>query len=298
MKKNIMLITHYFSLGNTGNFLIKALTSLGYSLTLIDPDQDIIPSTHSGLTIVWSNYIPGSLLKYHKHKILFYLDSDLFWRKNQPINSIENIGKGYDDIYTIVEIDGYKHLPFGCDPDIHKKIVLLPNEKRFLGADVSFIGTIREDGRLKFIEEFVKKINDQFTFKIWGNNWKDVSFAKKYWREKAMYFNDFSAICSSSKIVLQIYYPDYKPFQSNSTKDFEVTSVGGALYMINDTSYKVKEIFPKTPMFKTPEEAIELCKYYLNNEKERIKIVEENKIIAQKYTYEKQIKKVLDNLKW
>lgn len=296
--KKICLITDYFNEGGSGKLVSKALTDLEIQHTLIDPSHQDYTSLrihNFDVILVWRNFVFGNLLPEESHKVLFYLDDPKWWEDNNRDWSIQNAMKGYNIVFTMQKIKGLEHLhvPMGCDSQIYSKYPLgtfKKEELEYYGADVSFIGTLRDSGRLNLAEEFIKSMGQDIkSFKIWGNGWQNTEYARYYWMQKPVYFDSFVKVVSGSKIVINEHYCN-----SPNDKDFLVPCVGSALYLFDDKAYGTKEIYPMTPTFKDAKEAVELCKYYIANEEERLKLVQEMQTIARAYTYTIQMKKVLN----
>lgn len=285
--KEIMLLTRYFADGSTGMFVIKALSNLGWKVILIDPKIQKIPQNYKGIILVWCNEINGDMLPKESYKIIVYLDDPKYWEGSKYME-IQNLTKDYDEVYTLQKIEGYKHLPFGCDPDIHMKVCLSEEKIKEISADVSFIGTIRYRKRIDLLNEVTQLLPKNIKFNIWGNN---THMFKQNYKGTAIYFDDFVDVCNSSKIIFNEHFHN-----SPNTKDFEIPCCGNALYMVGDESKGTKEIYPMIPTFKNAEDLVSKIKYYLEHEKERLKIVEEMQKISFKYTYKKQIKKILDEI--
>jgi len=99
-----------------------------------------------------------------------------------------------------------------------------------------------------------------------------------------------------SKIVFNNFH--YGEIESANLKFFEINGIGG--FQICDYKPVLSE-YSTIPLekftYKTIGEAIDLLKYYLNHQKERHEIAEEQRIHFEKYhTYDNRLKQLLDKL--
>lgn len=280
----LLLVSNYFSEGNTGNMVLKALNELGHSCYVWDTNLSKIPlSENYDIALAWTNNYPNpNLLK--PPKILYFLDDPRWWELNDKNKSIENLAPNFDYVYTCMKIPGYKWMPMGNDPEIHKKIY---SQK---GTDISFIGTLRDRERFEFILRFKALLSDKSSFRIYGNNWPSNISG---WQGKAVYFSEFNRVCNDSRIVLNQHFCN-----GPSTKDLEIPATG--TLMISDYFKGIKELYPNTPVYEkgNVKEAVELCKYYLEHEEEREKLAKEMQQQAYVFSYKNQLKKILDEIRW
>ena len=182
------------------------------------------------------------------------------------------------------------YLPFACDPDIHYPISVSEEEKRYYGSDIAFIGTHSKD------REYLLNFLLEYDLKIWGNGWqKSNKKLQSKWQRREIYGEEFSKICNSSKIILDILRPQMMP--SHSMKTFEIPACRG--FMMQTRGGEVKEFFEEDKeavYFSTPEELKQKIDFYLKNDNLREKIREAGyqKLINSNNTYLDRAKKILE----
>ena len=291
-KSRILLVGNVFSEGSTSLLVWKGLQELGHDIKVWD--TNITPKTPDGnfdISIVWTNNVPDiNLLK--GEKVFFYIDDTTFWEQNNKNLTVDNVTRGYDHVYTLHEIPNYESCHFGYDPDIHKKLYGFSNHH---ALDIAFIGTCRDTGRWDTIRTFNNSLPKKYAFKVWGNNWtlkhnSKVSFVLPCWQGIPVYFMDFTCIINSCKISIAQHFNS-----GPSTKDFEIPAIGNAL-MISDNVEAVSKIYPNMPVYHSVEELVGLVEYYLENESERLKIVNEMKKLCKPYSYKDQLKKIIEKI--
>ena len=90
----------------------------------------------------------------------------------------QQIATGYDHWFVIqkqacheaLRYAGAKqinYLPMAADPAIHHPLILTPEERNELGADVSFVGAGYANRR----QLLPRLLTQEWTFKLWGNEW-------------------------------------------------------------------------------------------------------------------------------
>lgn len=280
----ILVCTNLFKQGNTGNLAIKALGELGHTVVLWDNNvSPEPPKIKCDVSLVWTNKFPDVKLLQGR-KILIFLDDSSYHKQNKTGIDLKIVKKGYDEIFTLHKHRGYKHLPMGCDENIHKPIDLTEEEKNYYGADVTFIGTLRDRGRLDFIKNFANLLNPKYKLKVWGNGWAPFGILAN----KPVYFQEFNKVVNASKIVIMEHFSNSGP----STKDFEVQASGSALAVCDEVD-AVKEIYPKIPTYRDAVDAVKIAEYYLEHKKEREKLVQQMRKQASKYSYKNQLKNIL-----
>ena len=94
----------------------------------------------------------------------------------------QQVAAGYDHWFVIqkqacheaLRYAGAKeisYLPMAADPAIHRPLILTPDERNELGADVSFVGA----GYVNRRELLPRLVTPEWTFKLWGNEWNGAA---------------------------------------------------------------------------------------------------------------------------
>ena len=135
--------------------------------------------------------------------------------------------------------------------------------------DVSFVGTLSADheNRRTLLEAVGKSLN----LGIWGridSSWAKDSPVRRYHRGNA-WGKEMYCILRNSRITLN-YHIDLAENYANNLRLFEATGVGTLL--LTDKKCNLHELFEpgkEVAVYSTPEECVELARYYLDHESER-----------------------------
>jgi len=200
-----------------------------------------------------------------------------------------------------------KFLTFGCAPDIHRKINLTEKEKKELGSDICFSGTIVPK-REKFLETLV-----DFNLKIWWqpitqDTDKEIKIKKRKISPSSPLFHKFTGkdvwgeemvkVFNSSKICLNIHSQEGA---GTNMRTFEVTGCGS--FLLCESREILPDLFKigeEIVCFKEPDELKELAKYYLSHPSEREKISKKGQErVYKEHTYKHRMKEMLSVIqKW
>jgi len=270
----ILLAIPFYSLGTCGLFLLKAVLSLGHVVKVWDYRRSHNPPKGwYDLAICWTTQPIHGKLVHVKKKILLYPDDDNWWAEHDVSRHIDNLKDHYDFVYTLNKIRGFNWLPMGYDPDLHKSMNISHV------TYTSFIGTLRDEKRKKFIEDIGRTGT---SIDVYGNNW-DI------WNSKGpVYYDDFVRVVCSSLLVVNQHYSEIGP----STKDIEIAAIGGGL-LISDDCPGVRQALPSVPIYKDVDELVDLIVYYKERPLEAKELADKVKSEALKFSYEKQVKKVI-----
>jgi len=272
---NILLATPLYSQHyDAGHFWLRALNQLGHSVQVWDYrlDKDPPPFAHyPEVTIVLKgeNVDPRKL---PRPAINYWPDA----LERTP--GIEETLKLYDKAFGLVKplSDWMEWIPTGWDPAIHKDLGLLKAMRTI------YVGTANS----KYKTDMIHRIKPDL---VYGNGWRSSpEFGPRY-------LHDLTYVLNHAEVLIDVHQsPDTGP----NRKLFEMIACG---FTIVDRVPGVEEILgwglTNQVGFKTPEEARELIKYYLERPKEREKIWQLEREKIQEYTYEKVVKRILGHLK-
>ena len=270
--------------------LIEALSNLGHQITIWDNlVHDKAPIQDYDLSLIWTSRWENLIGKLH-NSIFFYIDDPNFWKnsKFEKNKDIALISKKFDQVYTILKIPGHEKewLPIGANAGIHKPLNI-PEDKKF---DVLFIGTIRDTGRSDFLKELGDKLHKKgIELRFYGNVWNEKGMRLQ---KGAIYFRDFNLIVNNAKIVVNQHFSELAP----SHKVHELACCSGAL-LLNDIREGYVDCYPMAPVWKDVDDCVEKIEYYLKHEEERKNLIAGMREQSLNFTFEKQLKKVLDNAK-
>ncbi|MCK4348487.1 MAG: glycosyltransferase family 1 protein [Thermoplasmatales archaeon] len=272
----VLLVSPYIaSESDAGLFVAKALSELGHSLVLWDCFLTNKPPTKEydlALVLKW-----GDTKKLTNTKVNWFPDN--FVR----FVGIDDYIKQFDYFFTINKEDKGIWLPGALDEDFHKPINA---EKVF---DVCFLGTANSPKKAKFIKLFMRKFKGRFG--VFGNDWGKYGI-KAYPPQRSL---GFTNVMSSAKIALNLHWDLYG--KGTNRKVHEISGCGSAM-LLTDNVEGLGEIYPMAPNFNSLTECLELADYYLENRKERLELVKKmQKQAYEKFTYKKQIEKMLEMIK-
>ncbi len=273
---NILLCTPYiYNAWDRGIFISKALSELGHSLILWDPRvTPEMPKTDYDLAFVLKG-TEVDITKLKRPRINWY--PDYFSDFDGDIDAFIDM---FDYFFTQNKERRGIFLPGACDPDLHRPY---QSEKKY---DVIFVGAATSLERVKFIKQFMRKFKGRFG--IFGNDWINYGINT----HPLPSFLSFARSFSTAKIALNIHY-DMFGVGTNSMVH-EIAGCGSAM-LLTDNVDGIEETYPMAPRFNSLEECLELTEYYLNNLRERRKLVKEmQKRAYEKFTYKHQVAKILE----
>lgn len=223
------------------------------------------------------------------------------WYPDDPrfFNSlIKYTAPSYDYVFTSSEkaVEMYKEigcervyfLPFACEPTVHKRMELTSEEKEIYGSDVVFVGTYTMR-RARLIEALKKA---GVKVKVYGPYWK--YFKRGCNVHNGVYGPEMVKAFNASKVVLNIHIEEdlmYKP----NMRTFEAT--GSESFLLTDKPYGLEKMFvcgSELVCYEDEKEFIELAKYYLEHEDERVKVGERGRERAyREHIYQHRIKELM-----
>lgn len=181
-----------------------------------------------------------------------------------------------------------EYLPFGYDPELHFPVSPSAEEKKKYGNEIVFIGSWDEER-----EWWLNQICD-YPVTIWGNAWQKArKKVRAKWKGRAVFGEDFSNVCNSSKIVLNFIRKQNIP--AHNMRTFEVPACKG--FMLTTRTNEQCEFFEENKeiaCFSNPNELREKLDYYLSNDDRRKDMVEKAFQKVQKHTYYRRVRKILE----
>lgn len=169
------------------------------------------------------------------------------------------------------------------DSEIHKKKELTVKEKKILGSDVCFVGSITQD-RVEKLKAYTR-----YNFKFWGDVKPGVSIPeelKEFYKGPA-FGEKMIKIFNASKIVLNFQPKDMK--YGGNMRTFEIPGCG-AFQVVDrvDLSW-----FGKGPKLSTFLSVQGKMRYYIEQNKQRETLAKKwYDYVHKNHTYEKHFKKL------
>jgi len=188
----------------------------------------------------------------------------------------------YDKVYGINKPpDGYEWVEWlpGCyDEDLHKDRGL---DRKF---DLCYVGTANSTVKV----DFIRALHEKVRFPIFGSNWHGFGLMTR-----PLNLVEYAQMLNGCKIALNVHQ-DMK--HGTNTKIAEIPACGAL--MLTDRAEGVEDLFGRLAdkiSFTTPEEALELIGFYLEDPDERRKALEQERKIIAPFTYRNRVAKILED---
>lgn len=193
----------------------------------------------------------------------------------------------------------FLEVPPAYNPKIFKKYEFTDTTNSKYKYDVLFIGSVSNIHSNRWdILELVSNKYKNFAFYGYGieNVPSRYTFIKNYRGE--VWTHEYARIVNTSKIVLNLFLNDYDKLESGiNQRAFEIPACGSFQLCEYIPNLEAFFTFGKNiEIFKNKDELIEKIAYYLSHENERNMIAFNGYQIAQKHTYETQLKQILGTL--
>jgi len=220
----------------------------------------------------------------------------------------ETVAPQYDFFFTIQEgqffdkldslgVRNYKCVPTGCDPQVHRRLDLSPDEQAEYGSDISFAGAGYYNRRQMF-EGLV-----DYDLKIWGTAWEQSRPLREFVQAGGKEFTteQMVKIFNASKISLNLHssarHESIDPEGDFvNPRLFEVASCGA--FQLVDERKEIRRFFePESEVvtFSNLSDLREKIDYFLAHEDERTAIAERAQARAHnEHTYQHRMTEMLD----
>lgn len=184
----------------------------------------------------------------------------------------------------------------GCDPEVHRPMVLTAAEQEEYACDLSFAGAGYYNRRQLF-----KGLTD-YQFKIWGVDWPDRELSRLVvGGERRFFFDDFMRIVAGSKINLNLHsstaHEGVDPkCDAINPRVFEIAAAGG--FQLCDPCLGLERHFDfetELPVYRDLKELRSRIDYFLAHPGERNAFAERARRRAlREHTYEHRAQQMLD----
>lgn len=210
--------------------------------------------------------------------------------------------KSYIDKYTYIVASSEIACEY-MEGIIGRKVHLLKiasNAERFLNiksnleldCDYCFTGSYWNDPR-EIIDILNPQKYSQYKFNIYGANWDKIEKLAPFNRGFVSY-KTMPEIYASTKIVVDDANRVTKPYGSVNSRVFDALA-SGVLVLTNGILGSEYTFNKELPTYSSEKELYELINYYINNEDERISLVNRlQKNVLENHTYDKRVDELLD----
>jgi spore maturation protein CgeB len=184
--------------------------------------------------------------------------------------------------------DSIIHLPFACDPNIHRSL------GRNMTFDLTFVGSYYPE-RARILSKVASK-----NLKIWGPYWS-LPWIPRRLRNNTLSTNSYGGnlveILNRSKITINIHHrTDLHASGKINMRVYEAAGCG--TFQLTDKPFGLDEFFNvgrEIICYDSPEKLVELADYYLDANEERNEIAQAAQCRAyEDHTYVKRVTSMLD----
>jgi len=275
-----------------------------------------ISQINEGLVTVSDKYCPdivlvceGELLKESAlERIRKVVGSRLaFWTFDDPqlIKRHLEVAQWYDHCFTnsLDAVQIYKengvnsvtYLPWGCDPYVHKKIILDDLKDVKYKTDVCLYANVHPK-RVAFLHE----ISDT-QLGIWGRGWNQLSASdplRKFWKGSIVRLMELIKMYNGTKIALNIQRPE-TTLTTTTTRMWEATACGAMLLTEKvsgiDLAFEVGE---EVICYEGLKDLREKVMFYLSNEEIREKVASRGQARCKRdHTVSNRLRKIIESCK-
>jgi len=182
-----------------------------------------------------------------------------------------------------------KFLPMAYDPYSYSNL-----EIKIKKIDICFIGNLNfYPVRKKLFEEIISKYDD-LNIQLWGKSWEWYNIFHQYEykvkrKQLKKHINNYDVgpnvinnIYNSSKICINIHHPQSK--EGLNPRTFEILGSGG--FELVDHKQKLDDMFEtgiELESYNNNKELFEKIEYFINNDRDRLKISQAGYAKAKKY---------------
>lgn len=191
------------------------------------------------------------------------------------------------------------YLPLACDPQIHRPLLLTPEERVKYGSDISFLGA----GYNNRTNMFATLVNRDF--KIWGTEWPTGMPFSKLVQDagRRLEPEEYIKIFNASTINLNLHSSAERDgVEPNgdfvNPRTFELAASGA--FQLADERTLMPELFEigkEMAVFHDRKEMINQIDYYLARPEERMEIIRASrKKVLEEHTYGHRVKEMLEHI--
>jgi spore maturation protein CgeB len=164
--------------------------------------------------------------------------------------------------------------------------------QKVFASDIAFIGTGHDPARANFL----LKIGKRYDLKVWGRGWEEWR-KPLAWKARHVDGKTFAAICSSSKIVLNVSATRHSGEMPGTTSDrpWMVILAGG--FFLGHGTPEMKHMLREgdhCAWYTDVDSCLAQCGYYLENAASRERIRREGQVFVRaNHTYDQRIQNLL-----
>jgi spore maturation protein CgeB len=188
------------------------------------------------------------------------------------------------------------HLPFGCDPEVHRTVELSEEEKSLYGSDLVFIGN--SQGVYSPRSQVLAQLN-ALDLRIWGRGWKESSDSRlrRLATGRRARGVEMAKVYSACKIAINVEHE--QSVYGTNMRLFEATACG--VLLLTENLSQVHDYFKDVEEIVTFQDVIDLrnkIAHYIGNAELRNKIAKAGQHRAHsEHTYMQRMETLLEMVK-
>jgi len=216
---------------------------------------------------------------------------------------LKHVASSYDLVATTVTgnisrlnergVRNVVHLQPACDPLVHRRLELSPEDVQKYGADLSFTGSFQRSRAL-----LLAKLAN-FDLRVWGDYWFPFLVPKEIRNKltrRSAYGEELIKVLNASKVILNVHaMNDINSGVRANMRVFEATGCGS--FLLTDNAEGIKSLYEngkEVVCYNDSKELVELADYYLSSPKEREEIaLRGQKKALERHTYVSRAKTLL-----
>jgi spore maturation protein CgeB len=283
---------------------------IGYPVDLVELNKKLLPAISKFRpNLLWiekANTIRPSIYRKIKFnfpnlKIVYYSEDDIYLRDNRS-QYLKTSLPIFDIVYTtkprnLQELPTLGAQKVVCiyqayDRDFHKPLSLSPEEQKFWGADVGFVGFFERDRaeQMLFLAEQGIKV------RVWGFNWQ--AWQNKHpnllVEARPVFNQDFIKVLNATRINLNFLRKINR--DRHTSRSLEIPACQG--FMLAERTDEHLQLFTEgkeAEFFDSREELLQKVQYYLTHEAERESIARAGleRCLASGYSHHERLKIIL-----
>jgi spore maturation protein CgeB len=257
---------------------------LGYPVDLVGLNEELLPTIiEFQPDLLWiekaNTILPSTYRKikfnFPNLKIVYYSEDDIYIRDNRS-QYLKRSLPLFDIVYT-TKPRNLEELPTigaknvvciyqAYDRDFHKPLSLSPEEHKFWGADVGFVGFFERDRA----EQMLFLAQQGIKVRVWGFNWQ--AWQNKHpnllVEARPVFNQDFIKVLNATRINLNFLRKINR--DRHTSRSLEIPACQG--FMLAERTDEHLQLFTEgkeAEFFDSREELLQKVQYYLTHETER-----------------------------
>jgi spore maturation protein CgeB len=275
------------------NQLLPAISKFRPDLLWIEKANTIRPSIYQKIKLNFPNL-----------KIVYYSEDDIYIPNNRS-QYLKTSLPIFDIVYTtkprnLQELPTIGAKKVVCiyqayDRNFHQPLSLSPEERKFWGADVGFVGFFERDRA----EQMLFLAQQGIKVRVWGFNWQDWQnkHPNLLVEAKPVFNQDFVKVLNATRINLNFLRKINR--DRHTSRSLEIPACQG--FMLAERTDEHLQLFTEgkeAEFFDSREELLQKVQYYLAHETERESIAKagRERCLKSGYSHHERLKVMLEKV--